>query len=285
MDGSSVDGGKKVCLNGPGHLPKMAAMPIYVKNPSSLKIVGRLLWHLVWSMGHLGPSWFWLVQMITLGLPRPTCIFHQGQIWLIMLLLEKEWKLSIVNYCSQLSHLVMQSTCSQLKKATWVLKVKVTPWPLTKVTQILKSKLVFLWNYWTSWNQILYGNSSEQGNENLSLVSLPRWLPWHIEKTSQKSFPEPKGQLQWNLIYLTLWPIMICTNNDFLIVGNRSHDRDGHHDHIWTKSLKKPSKSSPLEQVGQFQRNLMFSIEDSVQSNDDPELILNYFRPRSSFVT
>ena len=26
------DGGKKVCSNGPGHMTKMAAMPIYVKN-------------------------------------------------------------------------------------------------------------------------------------------------------------------------------------------------------------------------------------------------------------
>ena len=26
------DGGTKVCSNGPGHMTKMAAMPIYVKN-------------------------------------------------------------------------------------------------------------------------------------------------------------------------------------------------------------------------------------------------------------
>ena len=29
---SSWDGGMKVCSNGPGHLTKMAAMPIYGKN-------------------------------------------------------------------------------------------------------------------------------------------------------------------------------------------------------------------------------------------------------------
>ena len=27
------DGGTKVCINGPGHMTKMAAMPIYGKNP------------------------------------------------------------------------------------------------------------------------------------------------------------------------------------------------------------------------------------------------------------
>ena len=29
---SPWDGGTKVCLNGPGHMTKMAAIPIYVKN-------------------------------------------------------------------------------------------------------------------------------------------------------------------------------------------------------------------------------------------------------------
>ena len=30
---SPWDGGTKVCSNGPGHMTKMAAMPIYGKNP------------------------------------------------------------------------------------------------------------------------------------------------------------------------------------------------------------------------------------------------------------
>ena len=34
------DGGTKVCSNGPGHMPKMAAMPIYGKNLKNL-----LLWN------------------------------------------------------------------------------------------------------------------------------------------------------------------------------------------------------------------------------------------------
>ena len=40
------DGGTKVCSNGPGHMTKMAAMPIYGKNlkqSSSPKPKGRLL--------------------------------------------------------------------------------------------------------------------------------------------------------------------------------------------------------------------------------------------------
>ena len=30
------EGGTKVCINGPGHMTKMAAMPIYGKNPSKI---------------------------------------------------------------------------------------------------------------------------------------------------------------------------------------------------------------------------------------------------------
>ena len=30
------EGGTKVCINGPGHMTKMAAMPIYEKNPSKI---------------------------------------------------------------------------------------------------------------------------------------------------------------------------------------------------------------------------------------------------------
>ena len=30
------EGGKKVCINGPGHMTKMAATPIYGKNPSKI---------------------------------------------------------------------------------------------------------------------------------------------------------------------------------------------------------------------------------------------------------
>ena len=34
------EGGKKVYINGPGHMTKMAAMPIYGKNPSKIFFSG-----------------------------------------------------------------------------------------------------------------------------------------------------------------------------------------------------------------------------------------------------
>ena len=34
------EGGSKVCINGPGHMTKMAAMPIYGKNPSKIVFLG-----------------------------------------------------------------------------------------------------------------------------------------------------------------------------------------------------------------------------------------------------
>ena len=80
----------------------------------------------------------------------------------------ENWRF-FINCCIKLSqswYMYMQLT-AWIDEAIWVSKVKVIPWPLTKVAQILKSKLVFLRNYWTSWNQISYESSSEQGNENL----------------------------------------------------------------------------------------------------------------------
>ena len=54
------DGGMKVCLNGPGHMTKMAVIPIYGKNPSEI----FFLWnqwadcHEAWysALGTGGPS-------------------------------------------------------------------------------------------------------------------------------------------------------------------------------------------------------------------------------------
>ena len=53
------EGGKKVCINGPGHMTKMAAMPIYGKNlkkSSSPELVGRFPRNLVCSIGDSCPS-------------------------------------------------------------------------------------------------------------------------------------------------------------------------------------------------------------------------------------
>ena len=60
-------GGTKLYSNGPGHMTKMATMPIYGKNP--LKIFSRtsrpMTWDLVCNIGGVGPTKF--VQMIVLG--------------------------------------------------------------------------------------------------------------------------------------------------------------------------------------------------------------------------
>ena len=53
------EGGPKVCINGPGHMTKMAAMPIYGKNlkkSSSPEPAGRFPRNLVCSIGDSSPS-------------------------------------------------------------------------------------------------------------------------------------------------------------------------------------------------------------------------------------
>ena len=53
------EGGTKVNINGPGHMTKMGAMPIYGKNhkkSSSLEPVDRFQRNLVCSIGDSGPS-------------------------------------------------------------------------------------------------------------------------------------------------------------------------------------------------------------------------------------
>ena len=85
------DGGTKVCSNGPGHMTKMAAMPIYGKNlkkSSSPEPKGRWPWILVCNIGCSSTTKF--VQMMTLGWPWP--ILRQGQIWSLMLLHGKKVK-------------------------------------------------------------------------------------------------------------------------------------------------------------------------------------------------
>ena len=76
--GASVGlGGTEVSLNDPGHMTKMAAMPIYSKIlSSSLVPVGQLPWNLVCSIGASGHSFHIFVQMMTLGWPWP--ILCQG---------------------------------------------------------------------------------------------------------------------------------------------------------------------------------------------------------------
>ena len=88
---SPWDGGTKICSNGPGHMTKMAVMPIYgenLKKSSSLEPKGRWPWNLVCSIGCSSTTKF--VQVITLGWPWP--ILQQGQIWSLVLLYGKKVK-------------------------------------------------------------------------------------------------------------------------------------------------------------------------------------------------
>ena len=85
------DSGMKVYSNGPGHMTKMAVMPIYcknMKNSSSLEPKGRWPWKFVCSIKCSSTTKF--VQMMTLGWPWP--ILRQGQIWSPMLLYGKKIK-------------------------------------------------------------------------------------------------------------------------------------------------------------------------------------------------
>ena len=79
------DGETKVCSTSPGHMTKMAAMPIYGKNlktSSSPELKGRWPWKLVCSIRCSSTTKF--IQMVMLGWPWH--ILGQGQIWSLMLL-------------------------------------------------------------------------------------------------------------------------------------------------------------------------------------------------------
>ena len=85
------DWGTKVCSNGPGHMTKMATMPIYGKNlkkSSSLEPKDWWPWNLVCIIRCSSTTKF--AQMMTLGWPWP--ILQQGQIWSLMLLYGEKGK-------------------------------------------------------------------------------------------------------------------------------------------------------------------------------------------------
>ena len=93
-------GGTNVCSNGPGHMTKIAVMPIDGKTflkSSTLEPKGRWPWHLVCSIEFSSTTNF--VQMMSLGWPWP--ILRQGQIWSPMLLCGKKLNNGFFrNYCS-----------------------------------------------------------------------------------------------------------------------------------------------------------------------------------------
>ena len=70
------------------------------------------------------------------------------------------------NYCSPGSQSCSEHSAIWVYEVGWVSKVKVIIWPLSKVTQISKLKLVFLKNSWAIWNQSSYESLKENRNEN-----------------------------------------------------------------------------------------------------------------------
>ena len=89
-------GERKFYSNGPGHMTKMAATPIYAKNlkkSSSLEPKGRWPWKLVCGIGCSSTTKF--IQMMTLSWSWP--ISRPGQFWSLMLLYGKKVKQWIIH--------------------------------------------------------------------------------------------------------------------------------------------------------------------------------------------
>ena len=89
--GAFMGWGNKVCSNGPGHMTKMPAIPIYGKNlkkSSSPEPNGRWPWNLECIIGCSSTTKF--AQMMTLGWPWP--ILRPGQISSFIFLYGKKVK-------------------------------------------------------------------------------------------------------------------------------------------------------------------------------------------------
>ena len=87
----------KVCSNGPGHMTKVATIPIYGKSlkKSSLEPKAWWPWNLVCRI-----EYYKFVQMMTLGWPWP--ILWQGQIWSLTLLYGKNENNGFFRNCCSL---------------------------------------------------------------------------------------------------------------------------------------------------------------------------------------
>ena len=140
--------GMKIYTNELGHMANMATMPIYGKNlkkSSSPVPIDRWPWNIVCSIVYARPTK--IVQIMTLVWPWP--ILRQGQIWSHRLLYGKKWKLLFFgNYCSPWYQSCLKHSTKWVNEVEWVSKVKAILWPWSKVTQILKLKLVFCRNSW-----------------------------------------------------------------------------------------------------------------------------------------
>ena len=135
--------GTKVYSNCPGHMTKMAAMPICGKNfetSSSPELRGAWPWNLVCSIRCTSTTK--LVQMITLSWPWPS--LRQGRIWSLMLFYGKKVKQWIFkNYCSLWWQSWYMEVTKRVHEPIWISKVKVIHWPWSKVTQIQHFKNSF----------------------------------------------------------------------------------------------------------------------------------------------
>ena len=144
--------GNEIYWHDGGHITKMAAMPIYGKNPSKIFLSGTS--GLISTK--LGMSHWWLLLIIVCSNDdrRLTLTYFTARSNLVTydrLMYRKKWKLLIFqNFCS------LWPETNWDNEDMWVLKVKVISWPWPKVIYIWKLKLAFLCNDWAILNQILF---------------------------------------------------------------------------------------------------------------------------------
>ena len=160
--------GMKICTKELGHMTNMAAMPIYgkiLKKSSSPEPIDLWPWNLICRIVY--GSTTKVDQIMTLG--WPWLILRQGQIGYIGFCMGKSenYYFFFGNYCSLGSQSRLKHLAKWVYEVEWVSKVKVILWPWSKVTKILKLKLVFPKNNWAIWNQSSYESLRENGNENL----------------------------------------------------------------------------------------------------------------------
>ena len=155
-------GGTKVCSHHPGHMTKMAAMPIYGKNPSKILLLQNRQadFHETWYVASGTPAhhslfkwWPWSDPDLFYGKVK------FGNLGFSIGKSENCWFFQ--NICS------LRPETNWKNEHMWVLKVKVISWPWPKVIYIQNLKLAFLRYHWANQSQILYVSFQVQGNENL----------------------------------------------------------------------------------------------------------------------
>ena len=138
----------KIYWHDGGHITKMAAMPIYGKNPSK-NLPLRNWWtdfHKTWYVALVTPAHHSLFKWW----PRVDLDLFYGKVKFgnIGLSIGKSENLIFQNICS------LWPETNWDNEDMWVLKVKVISWPWPKVIYIWKLKLAFLRNDWAILNQI-----------------------------------------------------------------------------------------------------------------------------------